>query len=409
MKINKISILILLLATIWCGYSQKLSMKVGTNPTQINGSAALEVESTTKGFLLPRMTSLQRNNIVTPSLGLQVYDTNTNSVWYFNGTVWINSASFYIPTAQYPTFDSSNNNILNGALWVGFDATLGVWKYNKQASGRGITDPGNPNAWTVNGTTIGVFNGDFTKLPSGTHINFKYDPTTFASIYNQDDIAVRVGNLWVDKYEARIIDVSTGTLKDNDNGNAFAPLATDIRGNGQAIPNTWMSFSQRNNGSSGMSWYVAQVACGNNGKRLLTNVEWQLAAAGTSRTDATGMTAFGENWSTVNVIDVSYYGVVGCVGSLWEWVADMGQYGPTSGVAGGQSNNQSGGDDQINVNGIAYTNNLNQVTSTSFGNFYNVLTRGGAFNSGSGAGVFSLNAVAAPTFFDGAVGFRGVR
>lgn len=48
-----------------------------------------------------------------------------------------------------------------------------------------------------------------------------------------------------------------------------------------------------------MSWFVAQQAALNSGKRLLTNAEWQGAAAGTARTDATGMTAFGETWAIV--------------------------------------------------------------------------------------------------------------
>lgn len=62
---------------------------IGTN-TPAN-TAMLEVSSNNKGFLLPRMTSAQRSAIVSPVNGLQVYDTNTNSIWYFNGTYWVNT------------------------------------------------------------------------------------------------------------------------------------------------------------------------------------------------------------------------------------------------------------------------------------------------------------------------------
>ncbi|RTY91996.1 hypothetical protein EKM01_05070 [Flavobacterium sp. RSP46] len=49
-------------------------LKIGENPYTINDKAALEVESTTKGFLLPRMTKQQRDAIATtPPVGLQVW------------------------------------------------------------------------------------------------------------------------------------------------------------------------------------------------------------------------------------------------------------------------------------------------------------------------------------------------
>lgn len=51
-------------------------------------SSILELESTTKGFLLPRMTTTQRNAITTPAAGLMVYDTTKDSIYHYNGTSW---------------------------------------------------------------------------------------------------------------------------------------------------------------------------------------------------------------------------------------------------------------------------------------------------------------------------------
>ena len=53
-------------------------------------SAQLQVSSTTKGFLPPRMTTSQKNAISSPSEGLQVYDLTLHQMSYFNGTIWIN-------------------------------------------------------------------------------------------------------------------------------------------------------------------------------------------------------------------------------------------------------------------------------------------------------------------------------
>ncbi len=56
-------------------------------------SAMLDVSSTTQGMLVPRMTSAQRTAIAAPSTGLWVYDTTTGTFWYYDGTVWQQSAS----------------------------------------------------------------------------------------------------------------------------------------------------------------------------------------------------------------------------------------------------------------------------------------------------------------------------
>ena len=55
-----------------------------------DASAQLQVDSTTKGFLPPRMTSGEKNAITSPALGLMVYDTDANQMSYWNGGGWIN-------------------------------------------------------------------------------------------------------------------------------------------------------------------------------------------------------------------------------------------------------------------------------------------------------------------------------
>jgi len=52
-------------------------------------SAILAVTSTTRGFLPPRMTTIQKNAIATPATGLMVYDTTLNLISVYNGTTWI--------------------------------------------------------------------------------------------------------------------------------------------------------------------------------------------------------------------------------------------------------------------------------------------------------------------------------
>lgn len=68
--------------------------QVGIGTTSPDNSAALDITSTTKGLLTPRLTEVQRLAIVSPSTGLLIYQTNnTTGYWYYNGTTWTNFAS----------------------------------------------------------------------------------------------------------------------------------------------------------------------------------------------------------------------------------------------------------------------------------------------------------------------------
>lgn len=67
-------------------YSQN-NIGIGTNNPA--PSAMLDVESTTKGFLFPRMTTKQREAINDPALGLFVFDTDLKGPLYFDGGKWV--------------------------------------------------------------------------------------------------------------------------------------------------------------------------------------------------------------------------------------------------------------------------------------------------------------------------------
>lgn len=80
---KKITLITLMLFTAF-GYAQ-----VGINTNTPDASSALEIESTTAGILIPRMTETQRDAIVSPASGLMIYQTNQEFGFYFyNGTLW---------------------------------------------------------------------------------------------------------------------------------------------------------------------------------------------------------------------------------------------------------------------------------------------------------------------------------
>lgn len=70
------------------------SGNVGIGTTTPAASAQLDVSSTTKGFLPPRMDSTQRNAIASPATGLTIYNTTLKSVQVYNGTDWVSTVHF---------------------------------------------------------------------------------------------------------------------------------------------------------------------------------------------------------------------------------------------------------------------------------------------------------------------------
>ncbi len=84
----KKSLLLILLLTINFNnpYAQVGINTDGSNP---DNSAMLDVKSTDKGILIPRMTQAQRNAIASPANGLMIYQTdNTPGFYFYDGSTW---------------------------------------------------------------------------------------------------------------------------------------------------------------------------------------------------------------------------------------------------------------------------------------------------------------------------------
>ena len=71
-------------------HSNAQSLAINTDGSTANASALLDVKSTDKGILIPRMTRTERNAIVSPATGLLIFQTAPDSIgfYYYNGTNW---------------------------------------------------------------------------------------------------------------------------------------------------------------------------------------------------------------------------------------------------------------------------------------------------------------------------------
>ncbi len=67
-----------------------IAQSIGIGTATPNASAQLDVSSTVKGMLIPRMTEAEKTAIPAPAQGLMVFNITTNSFQYYNGVQWIN-------------------------------------------------------------------------------------------------------------------------------------------------------------------------------------------------------------------------------------------------------------------------------------------------------------------------------
>ena len=70
------------------------SVSINTDGAAAHASALLDIQSDSKGLLVPRMTEAQKGSILAPATGLMIYQTDgLSGFYYFTGNSWTNVAS----------------------------------------------------------------------------------------------------------------------------------------------------------------------------------------------------------------------------------------------------------------------------------------------------------------------------
>lgn len=82
-----------------------ISSDYALGAVEADSSAVVDIQSTTKGFLIPRMTTIQRDKINNAATGLLVFDTDTESFWFKTRAIWIELVDESSPL----THDDSSN------------------------------------------------------------------------------------------------------------------------------------------------------------------------------------------------------------------------------------------------------------------------------------------------------------
>jgi uncharacterized protein (TIGR02145 family) len=142
-----------------CSVLAQKQQKLGTNSNSIHSSAVLELESTTRGLLPPRMTNSQKTSISSPASGLIVWctDCGTNGeMQFYNGnSAWVNFCGIDSPGA--PPGAVATAGIAQAS--VSFTAPVSngdsaITGYTVTSSPDGFTATGGASPIIVTGLTI---------------------------------------------------------------------------------------------------------------------------------------------------------------------------------------------------------------------------------------------------------------
>ncbi len=222
------------------GYSQQ-SVSINNSGAPADSSAMLDISSSSKGLLIPRVSLTSINDVSTipnPAISLLVYNTNAAMTdgavgfWYFNGSVWVQVTTSPVPG----TFGQTQRN--DGTSWVA-NSTL----YNNGVNiGIGTTSP--TALLNINGTGTGdgnvLFTGMYKSAGPGSA------PASGAGtrmMWYPDKAAFRVGYV-------------SGTYWDTDSIGAYSIA---------------MGYNNKAKGTNSASWGTNTTASGSNSTTMGTN------------------------------------------------------------------------------------------------------------------------------------------
>lgn len=134
-----------------------ISQSLGIGTTSPSSKAALEISSTTKGLLPPRMTTAQRDAIAAVPEGLKVHNTTTHYQDFYDGTNWMNGLAMQSRSTSTGVLQVLSGVVSAASVAAG-DVTgiLGVSKGGTGLSLSSSTGPLIVTAGTVSATSIAL-------------------------------------------------------------------------------------------------------------------------------------------------------------------------------------------------------------------------------------------------------------
>lgn len=175
---------VLFISLFFISLSSFAQVGIGSNTPHM--SSILDLTSTTKGFLPPRLTNVQKAAIISPVAGLLVWctDCSTNGLMQvYNGLAWTNFNGVVTNTlttngtaevSSYSCATANSGTITTGVAVTGVTQTLtalvtSIGNYNIYATSNGITFTGS-GTFTNTGAQNIVLTASGTPLNAGVSV-----------------------------------------------------------------------------------------------------------------------------------------------------------------------------------------------------------------------------------------------
>lgn len=179
--------------------------------TGSNASALVELQSKSQGFLMPRMTTAEKNAITSPATGLEVYDTDLNQKSYYNGSAWVgigastesntlatfgagggnagDTTAFNTSTIYGSFYNSGTDSLVITSMVGVLQGTSPSVTYkvfyntvvNNESGATALVTAGNALTSTTTGTTVSSF--DATRIPPNVWVWVKTSTVTTKPTY----------------------------------------------------------------------------------------------------------------------------------------------------------------------------------------------------------------------------------
>jgi hypothetical protein len=254
--------LLLIAAFIAASFTSIAQVGVGTTTPQ----SALDIVSTTSGILIPRMTTTQREAIPLPApvVGLQVYDTDLNSVYTYNGTNWIKSFNAQ-KAVKFDSYGVSKYARTLGSGRLGNIDLLPIQNLLADPDGN-VVELRDMNIYRLNfysKNNIRVDSGEYIRLHNEISANVKIEDRWIYGYINKDDTVIYrlrfnagVSSL-IRNTTFQVFDNTARTYSDIVDGDPIISAAVYFHRIDAPIVNTYMTVTVSNEAGTGLQAPVA--------------------------------------------------------------------------------------------------------------------------------------------------------
>ena len=254
--------LLFIAAFIAASFTSIAQVGVGTTTPQ----SALDIVSTTSGILIPRMTTTQREAIPLPApvVGLQVYDTDLNSVYTYNGTDWIKSFNAQ-KAVKFDSYGVSTYARTLGSGRLGNIDLLPIQNLLADPDGN-VVELRDMNIYRLNFYSLNntrVDSGEYIRLHNEITSNEKIEDRWIYGYINKDDTVIYrlrfndADNGQIRNTTFQVFDNTARTYSNVVDGDPIISAAVYFHRIDAPIVNTYMTVTVSNEAGTGLQAPVA--------------------------------------------------------------------------------------------------------------------------------------------------------